>query len=278
MTYKVDDLLYLMSRLRDPVDGCPWDKKQTFDSIVPYTLEEAYEVADAIEQKDFPHLKEELGDLLFQVIFYAQMGNEQKQFEFADIVHTLVEKLIRRHPHVFPNGNLTDRNDANSVLNEGEIKGRWEATKKQERDDKLLNENGSAEKVADAKLLDDVPKALPAIQRAEKLQKRAATVGFDWPQASQVLDKIEEEIAELREAMAQGQHANIEDELGDVMFAMVNLARHVSVKPEMALRSTNAKFEYRFNYLEQKLKDQGIKLKDASLDQMEALWQEAKGV
>lgn len=267
--YQLDDLLHLMSRLRDPNGGCPWDQAQTFSSIVPYTIEEVYEVADAIEQTDFAHVKEELGDLLFQVVFYAQMGKEQDLFEFGDIIHTLVSKLIRRHPHVFPDGTLSSRNTNDQALSEGQVKGRWEAIKQQERDSKEPSK-------VKASLLADIPRALPAIQRAEKLQKRASSVGFDWPEASQVLDKIEEEIAELREAMQAGDPANIEDELGDVMFAMVNLARHVKVKPEMAIRSTNIKFERRFNYVEQTLLEQGSSLQQADLDTMEALWVAAK--
>jgi len=272
--HQLDDLLYLMARLRDPQSGCPWDLKQTFQTILPHTLEEAYEVADAIEQNDLPHLKEELGDLLFQVIFYSQLGKEQNAFDFHQIIDTLVAKLVRRHPHVFPSGEL--HSQANEQpLSDDEIKGRWEAIKQQEREEKAqqLAEQGKAEPTS---ILDDVPLAFPAIQRAEKLQKRAATVGFDWPEPDQVLDKIEEEIGELREAMATGEPRAIEDELGDLFFAMVNLARHVKVKPEMALRSTNNKFERRFKYIESCLALQDKALSDASLEEMEALWQQAK--
>lgn len=271
--YQVDDLLYLMSRLRDPKTGCPWDLKQSFQSILPHTLEEAYEVADAIEKQDYDHLKEELGDLLFQVIFYSQLGKEESYFDFPQIVDTLVSKLVRRHPHVFPSGELHSDDNVMPLTDE-EIKGRWEAIKQQEREEK-------AQQQQDADLnsvLADVPQALPGIQRAEKLQKRAAMVGFDWPEPEQVLDKIEEEIGELREAMAKGHHAEIEDELGDLFFAMVNLARHVKVKPEMAIRSTNAKFERRFQYIEATLQLQGKGLEQASLDEMEALWQQAKSL
>jgi len=266
--FQMDDLLHLMSRLRDPVGGCPWDLKQSYDTIVPCTLEEAYEVADAIERKDYDHLQEELGDLLFQVIFYAQLGREDGYFKFNDVVDSLVKKLVRRHPHVFPDGDLYQESTA-PKLNEQQIKGRWEAIKQLERQAK-----GKAQ--ATLSILDDVPRTLPAIQRAEKLQKRAAHVGFDWPEASQVLDKIEEEIAELRAAMEENDQAHIQDELGDVMFAMVNLARHVNVKPEMAIRSTNEKFERRFKFLESRLVKQGVPLKEASLEQMEALWVAAK--
>ena len=272
--YSVEDLLYLMSRLRDPKTGCPWDIKQTFSSIVPHTIEEAYEVADAIEKQDYPHLKEELGDLLFQVIFYSQMGKEQQHFEFSDIVHTLVAKLVRRHPHIFPTGELRSENN-HITLSDAQIKGRWEQIKAQERAEK---EAANPEKQTPEfiSILSDIPNVLPALQRAEKLQKRASTVGFDWPEASQVLDKIEEEIAELREAMAENNQANIQDELGDLMFAMTNLARHVNVKSEMAVRSTNEKFVNRFQYIERVLQGKGVTLEQASLEEMEALWQQAK--
>lgn len=271
--YQLDDLLYLMSRLRDPENGCPWDLKQSFESILPHTLEEAYEVADAIEKQDYDHLKEELGDLLFQVIFYSQLGKEQQYFDFHQIIDTLVSKLVRRHPHVFPSGELRSENN-DTPLTDEQIKGRWEAIKQQERDEKAQQQGTNA--IENISVLADIPLALPAIQRAEKLQKRAATVGFDWPEPEQVLDKIEEEIGELREAMAQGYHSHIEDELGDVMFAMVNLARHVNVKPELAVRSTNAKFERRFQYIESHLQLQGRSIESASLEEMETLWQQAK--
>jgi ATP diphosphatase len=272
--YSVEDLLYLMSRLRDPETGCPWDIKQTFSSIVPHTIEEAYEVADAIEKQDYPHLKEELGDLLLQVIFYSQMGKEQQYFEFSDIVHTLVAKLVRRHPHIFPTGELRSENN-HITLSDDEIKGRWEQIKAQERAEKEAS-NPEKQPPEFVSILSDIPNVLPALQRAEKLQKRASTVGFDWPEASQVLDKIEEEIAELREAMAENHQANIQDELGDLMFAMTNLARHVNVKSEMAVRSTNEKFVNRFQYIERVLQGKGITLEQASLEEMEALWQQAK--
>lgn len=270
--FQVNDLLHLMSRLRDPKTGCPWDIKQSYQTIVPCTLEEAYEVADAIERNDFEHLQEELGDLLFQVVFYAQLGTEDGHFNFNDIVNTLVTKLIRRHPHVFPKGDLSPSADS-SPLTDAQIKGRWEAIKREERALKAEKEGLEAQF---GSILDDVPKTLPAIQRSEKLQKRAATVGFDWPEASQVIDKIEEEIGELREAMAEQDIPHIEDELGDVLFAVVNLARHVKVQPEMALRSTNEKFERRFKFVEQSITGQNKKLEDASLDEMEKFWELAK--
>jgi len=267
--YTVEDLLFLMSQLRDPENGCPWDRKQTFNSIVPYTLEEVYEVVDAIEKEDYPHLKEELGDLLFQVIFYAQMGKEKSLFDFNDIVHKLVSKLVRRHPHVFPNGEL-QKAGTTPPLSEAEIKGTWEKIKQQERDEKGLQEDHYDG------LLDDIPRALPALQRAEKLQKRASTVGFDWPETDQVLDKIEEEIQELREALREGSIENVQDELGDVFFAMTNLSRHLGIKSEQALRGTNQKFERRFNYIQTSLQENNQTLQDATLDEMETLWQKAK--
>lgn len=273
--YSIDDLLYLMARLRDPETGCPWDRKQTNQTILPYTLEEAYEVADAIEQEDQQHLKEELGDLLFQVIFYAQMGKEENHFTFEDIVHTLVTKLVRRHPHVFPDGTLQSNNKDNPI-SEAEIKGRWEAIKQQEREEKAaLHPEKADEPVS---ILHDIPTALPALNRAEKLQKRAATVGFDWPEAIQVLDKIEEEIAELREEIQLGNQDAIKDEMGDLLFACVNLARHLKVPSDAALRSTNLKFERRFQYIESKLQLQGKSFDDVTLDEMEALWVEAKSL
>ncbi len=274
-SYTINDLLYLMSRLRDPETGCPWDRKQTFSTILPYTLEEAYEVADAIEQQDYAHLKEELGDLLFQVIFYAQIGKEAAYFNFNDIVHTLVAKLVRRHPHVFPDGTLQSNNKDNPI-SEAEIKGRWEAIKQQEREEKAAAYPEKANEPVS--ILADIPRALPSLNRAEKIQKRAATVGFDWPEAVQVLDKIEEEIHELRREIENGEQDKIKDEMGDLLFACVNLARHLKVPSEAALRSTNAKFERRFGYIESKLALQGKGFADVTLDEMEALWIEAKAL
>lgn len=269
--YTVEDLLYLMERLRDPDTGCPWDIKQTFDSIVPYTLEEVYEVVDAIESKDYEHLKEELGDLLFQIIFYSQMGKESNVFAFNDIVHTLVDKLVRRHPHVFPDGHLRSENRL-TELDETQIKANWESIKQQERDIKAAKTMGTQT----SSVLDDIPTALPALQRAEKLQKRASNQGFDWNDPMPVIDKIEEEIGELREAIASGRQSHIQDELGDVFFALANLSRHLNVKSEVALRGTNNKFTRRFQFVESELAKQGIALDDADLEQMDALWDKAK--
>jgi ATP diphosphatase len=264
--YTLDDLLHLMARLRDPVDGCPWDLKQDFASIVPHTLEEAYEVADTIEREDWEHLPGELGDLLFQVIFYAHLGQEEQRFEFADVVDTLVSKLIRRHPHVFPEGTLESRGGAGSK-DERDIKATWEAIKAQERSEKPQQE---------PRVLDDIPMALPALNRAVKLQKRAAREGFDWGDVGPVLDKIEEEIAELREAIAAGDIVEMEHELGDLLFAHVNLARHMGVNPESALRYTNQKFTNRFNYIEDRVNDSGQDWQAYSLDALDGWWNEAK--
>ena len=266
--YQLDDLLHLMARLRDPQHGCPWDLQQDFASIVPHTLEEAYEVADAIEQGDFAHLPGELGDLLFQVVYYSQLGREQALFDFAQVVHGITAKLIRRHPHVFPDGDLYGSPDV-PRLGEAAIKQRWEQIKAEER----------AERAAEPQqlsLLDDVPQALPALNRAGKLQKRAAQVGFDWPDALPVVDKVREELDEVLEAMASGDSAAQGEELGDLLFAVCNLARHLKVDPEQALRAANHKFERRFRHIEQALRDAQQDFAACSLEQLDALWGEAK--
>jgi len=262
--YNIDDLRYLMARLRDPADGCPWDLKQRFETIVPHTLEEAYEVADCIEQGDFDHLEGELGDLLFQVIFYARLGEEESKFDFDAIVDTLTRKLIRRHPHVFPLGTLESRAGDQAIDADG-VKANWEQIKQQERAEKARN-----------RVLDDVPRALPALNRAAKLTKRAAQVGFDWPDLHGVLDKIEEELAELREAVDAGQQQEIADEMGDLLFAMVNLSRHVGVNPDTALRGTNQKFERRFNHVEDQVEARGGDWQQFDLQQLDLFWDEAK--
>ncbi|MFT6352975.1 MAG: ATP diphosphatase [Neptuniibacter pectenicola] len=268
-TYTVDDLIYLMSRLRDPDGGCPWDLKQSFASIVPHTLEEAYEVADAIERQDWTHLNDELGDLLFQVIFYAQLGHETERFDFSTIVSNLVTKLVRRHPHVFPDGTLHSP-PAERALTDDEIKQNWETIKQQERDGK--------EARGESRVLDDIPQALPGLTRAVKLQKRASQVGFDWNDAELVLDKIEEELAELREAIQSGNQASVADEMGDVIFAQVNLARHLGVHPEEAVRGTNQKFERRFGFVEDQVRASGKAWSDFSLDQLDQFWDQAKAL
>lgn len=267
MIYTLEDLLHLMARLRDPQYGCPWDLKQNYASIVAHTIEEAYEVADTIERGDFEHLQGELGDLLFQVVYYSQLAREEGRFEFDGVVDSITRKLIRRHPHVFPTGELYAPVDTPS-LSETQVKSRWEEIKAEERAEKSQPEQLS--------LLDDVPAALPALSRAAKLQKRAATVGFDWPAALPVLDKVREELDEVLQAMADGDADALEDEIGDLLFAAVNLARHLKHDPEHALRRANRKFERRFRFIEQALRDSGRPIEDCNLDELDALWGEAK--
>lgn len=276
MSYSVADLKYLMARLRDPATGCPWDTRQTFKTIVPHTLEEAYEVADAIAREDYPHLEDELGDLLFQVIFYGQMGQEQHHFDFDSVVDKLVRKLIRRHPHVFPDGTLESRISPDARPDEAWIKASWERIKAEERARKPQAE-------PDHSRLSGVAGTLPAMVRAEKLQRRAATHGFDWPQIEPVFDKLHEELDELKEAWydaqaGKGEAAAVEDELGDLLFVCVNLARFMKVNPEQALNSTNHKFESRFRAIERHLDEQGRDFESETLAALEAVWQAVKGV
>ncbi|WP_071871358.1 nucleoside triphosphate pyrophosphohydrolase [Atopomonas hussainii] len=266
--YNIDDLKNLMARLRHPEHGCPWDVKQDYASIVPYTLEEAYEVADAIEQGDFAQLEGELGDLLFQVIYYCQLASEEQRFAWEQVVDGITRKLIRRHPHVFPDGDLYGPLDA-PKLSEAAIKSRWEEIKAEERAEK-------AQQPEQLSLLDDVPQALPALKRAAKLQKRAAQVGFDWPDALPVVDKLREELDEVLEAMADGDAEGIFEEIGDLLFVVVNLARHLKVDAESALRAGNQKFERRFRYIEAVLRSEQRAIADCSLEQLEALWVLAK--
>ncbi len=279
-SYSIEDLLHLMARLRDPEKGCPWDTKQTFDSILPYTLEEAYEVADAIEQKDYDHLKDELGDLLFQVIFYAQMGKEEGLFDFSDIVSSSVSKLLRRHPHVFPDGTLESTLADGVVISETEIKRNWERIKAKERATKAEKEFDADD--AFISVLDSIPASLPSLARAEKLQKRAAHYAFDWPSIEPVFDKIQEELEELKEALAHpnsdapAQQQHIIEEMGDVLFCCVNLARVINVNSDTALRSTNQKFINRFRYIEKSVQEQGKVLGDVTLNELDKLWDEAK--
>ncbi|HYM17363.1 MAG TPA: nucleoside triphosphate pyrophosphohydrolase [Micropepsaceae bacterium] len=257
-TGDIAELLAIMRRLRDKDGGCPWDLEQSFATIAPYTIEEAYEVASAIEAQDYAHLKDELGDLLLQVVFHAQMASEEGRFDFTEVVRAICEKMIRRHPHVFGDG---------SARTPSAVTERWEEIKRAEREAKPAKPQG---------LLDDVPRALPALMRAVKLQNRAAQVGFDWPSAVTVTDKIAEESRELAEAHASGKSAKVAEEFGDLLFAMANLSRHLKVDPEEALRVANAKFVRRFKAIESSLQAQGRTLEDASLEEMEALWQEAK--
>ena len=266
--YQLDDLLHLMARLRDPQRGCPWDLQQDFRSIVPHTLEEAYEVADAIERSDFAHLPGELGDLLFQVVYYCQLAGEEGRFGFPEVVDAITRKLVRRHPHVFPDGDLYGSPDL-PRLDEAAIKERWEQIKAEERAEKAA----APEQLS---LLDDVPTVLPALSRAAKLQKRAARVGFDWPEALPILDKLREEQDELLEAMSTGDEAALKEELGDLLFTVVNLARHLDVNPEDALRAANQKFERRFRFIEQALREAGRPIENCPLAELDALWGEAK--
>ncbi len=254
-------LLAVMAWLRDRQHGCPWDIDQTFKTIAPYTIEEAYEVADAIERNDMPALKEELGDLLLQVVYHAQMASEARAFAFDDVAQAIADKMVDRHPHVFGDLKIADA-DAQTVS--------WEARKAAERAKK-----GAAQPTG---ALDGVAMALPALLRAEKIQKRAARVGFDWKETGPVIDKIEEELGELRAELDAKtiDQARLTDEMGDVLFAMANLARHCKIDPEAALRATNDKFERRFRHIEKRLAEHGRKPADASLEEMEALWQEAK--
>jgi tetrapyrrole methylase family protein/MazG family protein/ATP diphosphatase len=249
-------LLAVMAKLRDPVSGCPWDVEQDFATIAPYTIEEAYEVADAIAKNDMTALREELGDLLFQVVFHARMAEEEKRFAFDDVARDLADKMIRRHPHVF-----AKREDKTAE----EQTEAWEATKAHER--KAKAQSGA---------LDGVPLALPAALRAQKLQKRASRVGFDWGTAGAALDKVEEEVEELRVELAIADQKKLEEEVGDVLFAMVNVARLAGVDAETALRGANAKFERRFRRVEEKLYDKGRTPAESDLAEMDKLWDEAK--
>ena len=249
----INDLLALMKRLRDPNGGCPWDIEQDFKSIAPYTIEEAYEVFDAIEQGDMAALEDELGDLLLQVVFHAQMAEEAGHFNFNDVAAHVTAKMIHRHPHVFGDTKAESAADV-----EGRI---WEDMKAQEKRKKDQDS-----------ILGDVPLALPAVLRAQKLQKRAARVGFEWPEAIQVLDKLEEEIQELRQAIANKDEENIHEEIGDTLFCVINYGRMIGVDCETALRDVNQKFERRFRGIERELKTRGKTFEQTTLDEMESIW------
>jgi len=249
-------LLAIMARLRDPERGCPWDREQDFASIAPYTIEEAYEVDEAIRAGDLDALRDELGDLLFQTVFHARMAEECGAFDFDDVIASVVDKMVRRHPHVFGGADIQTA-EAQTVS--------WEALKASERKHK-----------AKAGVLDDVPAALPALMRAQKLQKRAARVGFDWPSSDEVLAKISEEAHELAEAAKSGDPEQIADEIGDLIFVAVNLARKLGADAEEALRRTNAKFERRFRFIEQELEKRGKMPAESTLEEMDALWNAAK--
>ncbi|MFG1365087.1 nucleoside triphosphate pyrophosphohydrolase [Xanthobacter versatilis] len=262
-------LIEIMAALRTPGTGCPWDLEQTFATIAPYTLEEAYEVADAIARADMGDLREELGDLLLQVVFHARMAEEDGAFDFGGVVEAITAKLIRRHPHVF--GTARD-------LSPEAVKGLWAEIKAQEKRERAQARGAAGLPVEEAQqgALAGVPLPLPALTRALKLQERASRVGFDWNDARQVLAKIREETQEVAEALEEGGTAAIKDEMGDLLFAVVNLARHAGVDPEDALRGTNDKFTRRFGHVEHRLAAAGRRPEQASLDEMEALWQEAK--
>ena len=262
-------LIEIMAALRTPGTGCPWDLEQDFASVAPYTIEEAYEVADAIARGDLLDLKDELGDLLLQVVFHARMAEEDGAFAFPDVVEAITAKLIRRHPHVF--GEARD-------LTPAEVKTLWHRIKLDEKAAKAAAraDAGLPPKQEDRSVLSGVPSTLPALTRAWKLQTRASSVGFDWNDAKLVLDKIKEEIAEVEEALAGGDKAAMREEVGDLLFAVANLARHLDADPEGALSAANAKFERRFKGIEAALEAEGRTAKDASLNEMEALWQAVK--
>lgn len=252
----VDELLELMRALRDPNTGCPWDLAQDWQSIVPHTLEEAYEVAEVIEQGEFETLPDELGDLLFQVVFYCQLGAEQGRFDFAAVVRAISDKLRRRHPHVFGDARYADSEAVN---------GAWEARKSAERQARQATSE-----------MDDIPLALPALSRAAKVQRRAARVGFDWPEPSGAWGKLDEELLELREAAVSGDGQSISDELGDVLFSVCNLARHLEVEPEAALRAATRRFEGRFRDVEAAATARGTSVAEADATLLEQFWQAAK--
>ena len=254
---KFQQLVSIMARLRGQ-GGCPWDREQTFDSIKPYTLEETYEVLDAIDRRDWHNLAEELGDFLLQAVFYAQMASEQNLFTIEDALDAINQKLVRRHPHVF---------GEQSAETAGDVKRIWGEVKAAEK-----KEKGKA----DETLLGSVPRALPALVEAQQIASRAAGVGFDWENPDQVVEKLHEELAEFAEARRGTDPSRLEDELGDMLFVLVNLARFVKVDPEQALRRTNAKFRDRFGYIERQLAARGKKLEESDIQEMEELWQQAK--
>ena len=256
LTEEINNLLQTFKRLRDPSQGCPWDKEQDFKSIASCSIEEAYEVADAIEREDFNDLKEELGDLFFQIIFHSGMAEEKKLFNFEEVVKELNDKLIRRHPHVF------DKKQEMSASESLEI---WEKEKKKEREKKNL-----------ISLMDDIPKNLPSLTRAKKIQKRAKSVGFDWQNESDVIRKIDEEIDELKRAKVSQKKEDISEEIGDLFFTLVNLSRHYNLEPEDIIRKANLKFETRFRKMEDEASMANVDLKDLEINELETLWQRIK--
>jgi MazG family protein len=253
-------LLEVMARLRDPDSGCPWDQRQTYATIAPYTLEEAYEVADAIQRGDMGELRDELGDLLFQIVFYSQMAREQGHFDFQDVARGICDKMIRRHPHVFSDAEYAD---------DEQLRHAWEQKKAEER--------AGREAAGPTSQMDGVARALPALVRAEKLQKRAARVGFDWPDARGAFDKTREELDEVQAEMESGDRGRLQDELGDLLFAMVNVVRLLGMDAEQALGRANAKFERRFREMEQGLRAQGQpEMRSLTLQQLDAAWEAVK--
>jgi nucleoside triphosphate diphosphatase len=262
----ISRLLDIMAQLRTPGSGCPWDLEQNFATIAPYTIEEAYEVVDAIARRDFDDLRDELGDLLLQVVFHARMAEEQNAFAFGEVVESICRKMIRRHPHVFA--------DKDGQLTPADVRGAWDRIKAEEKAER--DARRPLELPAEKPLLSGVKAGQPALTRAMELQRKAGSVGFDWNDPRAVLHKIREEADEIEAALDRGDAAELADETGDLMFALVNLARHTGVDPELALRGTNAKFERRFGYIERTLAQQGRSLQSASLAEMDALWDEAK--
>ncbi len=262
----ISRLIEIMAQLRTPVTGCPWDLEQNFQTIAPYTIEEAYEVAEAIARNDFDDLKDELGDLLLQVVYHARMAEEEKAFDFGDVVETICRKMIRRHPHVFA--------DKDGNIAAAGVKSAWERIKAEEKAERAARR--PSEVATSASLLSDVRSGQPALTRAMALQRKASTVGFDWNDPRAVLRKIREETDEIEAALDQDDKTELAAETGDLLFALVNLARHVDADPESALRGANAKFERRFAYIERALASQGSSLEAASLEEMDALWNEAK--
>jgi len=270
----IEQLLAVMSMLRDSETGCPWDLEQSIQSLVPYTLEEVYEVVDAIEKGDMVDLEDELGDLLFQVVFYAQIAREDGQFDFDAIANAITRKLVRRHPHVFPEGEVGNFGKQSELTPE-QVASNWEQIKKQERAEKQARKGTDTEQHSKS-ILDDVPRALPALERAKKLQKRAASHGFDWPTMAPVLAKLKEEIAEFEQAVSEQDPGAIHHELGDILFTATNLARHANLEPELTLRDANKRFESRFHWIERAVAEQGRQLEELSLEELDAVWDQAK--
>ena len=279
----IEKLVALMVMLRDQKLGCPWDLEQTIESLVPYTLEEVYEVVDAIDKNDMVELKDELGDLLFQVVFYAQIACEKGLFTFDDVADSITAKLIRRHPHVFPDATIGSFG-SKSYISSDQVVVNWEAIKQEEKIKKLQHraERGQTEKEdstdAIASTLDDVPRSLPALERAYKLQKRAANTGFDWSDIAPVIEKLKEESAEFQSALETKNQQQIQAEIGDVLFTAVNLARHASVEPEIALRAANHRFEERFKWIETTLYSRDQTVNETNQEQLDELWEQAKGM